>query len=141
MLLAGAIFFSLASITRQMLPNYVGGALLLIGYLLSGSLLTDIDNKTFAALIDPFGIQTFSIMTRYWSIAEKNNRIVPLSGLLLANRAIWVSLGLAIFAFAFSRFRFAHVAVERKRKGRGRMALVEETTASVGPTLRAVQVS
>ena len=33
LLFTAAIFFALPALTRQMLPNYVGGVLLLLGYL------------------------------------------------------------------------------------------------------------
>ena len=74
LVLTAAIFFALVALTRQMLPNYVGGAVLLIGYLLAGSLLTDIDNKHLAGLIDPFGLRAQQAITQYWSIAEKNTQ-------------------------------------------------------------------
>jgi hypothetical protein len=91
-----------------MLPNYVGGALLLIGYLLAGTLLADIDDKRLAGLIDPFGLRAQSALTPYWSIAEKNERLVPISGVLLANRLIWLGVAGAIFVVAYLRFKFAH---------------------------------
>jgi ABC-2 type transport system permease protein len=116
LLLTGAIFFALAALTRQMLPNYVGGALLLIGYLLSANVFRDIGDKTVSALVDPFGLRAMGVMTEYWSIAERNSRIVPLAGLLLANRLLWLAVAGAIFAFAAWKFRFAHSAVERKAK-------------------------
>jgi len=106
--LTAAIFFALVALTRQMLPNYVGGALLLIGYLLAGSLLSDIDDKRLAGLIDPFGLRAQSALTEYWSIADKNTRLVPISGVLLANRLIWLAVAAAIFVAAFLRFKFAH---------------------------------
>jgi ABC-2 type transport system permease protein len=109
LVLTAAIFFALVALTRQMLPNYVGGALLLIGYLLAGSLLADIDDKRFAGLIDPFGLRAQAALTQYWSIAEKNSRVVPISGVLLANRLIWLGVAGAIFVVAYLRFRFAHV--------------------------------
>jgi hypothetical protein len=108
LVLTAAIFFALVALTRQMLPNYVGGALLLVGYLLAGTLLTNIDNKQLAALIDPFGLRAQAALTQYWSIAEKNTRLVPISGLLLANRLLWLGIAGAIFAAAFVRFRFAY---------------------------------
>jgi len=108
LVLTAAIFFALVALTRQMLPNYVGGALLLIGYLLAGSLLADIDDKRLAGLIDPFGLRAQSALTQYWSIAEKNSRLVPISGVLLANRLIWLGVAGAIFVAAYLRFRFAH---------------------------------
>jgi ABC-type transport system involved in multi-copper enzyme maturation permease subunit len=108
LVLTAAIFFALVSLTRQMLPNYVGGATLLIGYLLAGSLLGDMENKHLAALIDPFGTRAQSVLTQYWSIAEKNSRQVPLTGVLLENRLLWLAVALAILALAFVRFKFAH---------------------------------
>src|SRR5262249_44305658 len=85
LLLTAAIFFALVSLTRQMLPNYVGGAALLIGYLLAGSLFGDIENKQLAALLDPFGLRAVATLTQYWSISEKNVRLVPITGVLLTN--------------------------------------------------------
>lgn len=110
-----ALFFALVAFTRQMLPNYVGGALLLIGYLIAGSLLSGLDNKQLAALIDPFGLRAQTTITQYWSIQEKNTRLVPITGLLLANRAIWLGAAAAIFAAAFAKFKFAHVLGDTRR--------------------------
>ncbi len=115
LLLTCAIFFALVAFTRQMLPNYVGGAVLLIGYLLAGTIFTDIDNKELAGLVDPFGLRAQSALTQYWSIAEKNHRLVPLAGVLLENRLIWLGVAAAIFAAAFIRFQFSHSANEPLR--------------------------
>ncbi|HVX39903.1 MAG TPA: M1 family aminopeptidase [Gemmatimonadaceae bacterium] len=112
LLLTCAIFFALVAFTRQMLPNYVGGAVLLIGYLLAGTIFTDIDDKHLAGLVDPFGLRAQSALTQYWSIAEKNHRLVPLSGVLLENRVIWLAVAAVISVAAFIRFRFSHLANE-----------------------------
>jgi ABC-type transport system involved in multi-copper enzyme maturation permease subunit len=108
LLLTAAIFFSLVSVTRQMLPNYIGGVVLLVGYLLSRTLTANLDNKTIASLIDPFGMRAGQIATEYWTIAERNERLMPLTSLLLTNRLVWVGVGLVIFALAYSRFRFSY---------------------------------
>jgi ABC-2 type transport system permease protein len=108
LLLTAAIFFALVSLTRQMLPNYAGGAILLIGYLLAGSLLANIQDKHLAGLVDPFGMRAQSSLTQYWSIAEKNARVIPVSGVLLTNRLIWLAVAIGILAIAYVRFRFAH---------------------------------
>lgn len=114
LLFTAAIFFALPALTREMLPNYVGGVLLLLGYLLGGQLLTDLTDKHTGALLDPFGLRAANVLTEYWSIADKNTRYVPLSGVLASNRAIWIAVGLAVFALAYSRFRFAYAASEPK---------------------------
>jgi len=57
LLFTAAIFFALPAITRQMVPNYVGGVVLLLGYLMGGQLLNDLTDKHTGALLDPFGLR------------------------------------------------------------------------------------
>ncbi|MDB4874769.1 MAG: hypothetical protein JWM41_1215 [Gemmatimonadetes bacterium] len=127
LVLTTAIFFALVSLTRQMLPNYVGGAILLIGYLIAGTVFTDIDNKRLAGLVDPFGLRAQAALTQYWSIAEKNARLVPMTGVLLENRLLWFAVALAILAIAFARFQFSHALSD------GRSAETAATAPSDAP--------
>jgi hypothetical protein len=113
LVLTAAIFFALVALTRQMLPNYIGGVVLLIGYLASRSLTANIDNKTLAAMVDPFGMRAGQLATEYWTIAEKNDRLLPMSGLLLTNRLAWLAVAAAIFAIAYFRFRFSYALPQR----------------------------
>jgi ABC-type transport system involved in multi-copper enzyme maturation permease subunit len=113
LLFTAAIFFALVALTRQMLPNYIGGVVLLIGYLASRSLTANLDNKTLAAMIDPFGMRAGQISTEYWTIAEKNERLLPMTGLLLSNRLAWLAVAAVVFAIAYYRFRFSHALPER----------------------------
>jgi ABC-2 type transport system permease protein len=115
LLFTAAIFFSLVAMTRQMLPNYIGGAGLLLGYLLSASLLMNLRNHWLAAMLDPFGQRATRLTTEYWTIAEKNRELVPLTGMLLTNRLIWCGVGLIVLAIAYSRFDFAHALGDRPR--------------------------
>ncbi|MDQ3556579.1 MAG: hypothetical protein M3409_07350 [Gemmatimonadota bacterium] len=133
LLFTGAIFFALAALTRQMLPNYVGGAMLLVGYLLAGNLTQDLENERAAALLDPFGMQALDLATRYWTPAERNTQLVGLAGELLWNRLIWMGIGVAIFAFAYARFRFSHVAPERASRKKAAAAVAEERSPYATP--------
>ena len=117
-LLIGGIFFSLAAITRKMLPVYVGSVLVLIGWLLSQQLIRDLDNRSLAALIDPFGTRAVSVLTEYWTIAERNTRLVMLEGPLLWNRLIWLGLAVIVSALCAWRFSFAAAASERPVKSK-----------------------
>jgi ABC-type transport system involved in multi-copper enzyme maturation permease subunit len=127
LLLTAAIFFSLVALTRQMLPNYIGGVVLLVGYLVSRTLTANLDNKALAAMIDPFGMRAGNIATEYWTIAEQNARLMPMSGMLLTNRLTWVAVGAAIFTFAYFRFRFSHALPERK----GTLAIAPTPSAPI----------
>ena len=109
----GCVFFVTASLTKKMLPVYIGSVLLLIGYLISLQLLRDIDNKTISALIDPFGASAIGRLTEYWTVAERNTRAIPLEGVLLWNRLLWLGVAAAVAAFGYWRFSFTSFATER----------------------------
>lgn len=115
---SGAVFFSLAALTRQMAPVYVGVVVLVLGYLVLSSAIGDVNNRTLGALADPFGFITFDVVTRYWTPAERNRELVPLSGLMLGNRLLWLAFGAAVLAVTGARFR-ATVEEQRAAKKQG----------------------
>ncbi|HEY4958534.1 MAG TPA: hypothetical protein VII31_12030 [Caldimonas sp.] len=112
----GGCFFVLAALTRQMAPVYVGGVIALVGYLFAANLLGDMENKTLAALIDPSGATAVDVLTRYWSVAQKNGQQVPLEGVLLWNRVLWVGLGALVTLLGYRAFRMQSVASTGRRK-------------------------
>ncbi len=141
-LFLGALFFGLAALGRRMLPVYIAGVVVLIGYLASARLLADIDNKTIAALIDPLGSAAMGLVTRYWSPSEKNTRIIPIAEQVLWNRALWLGLGAVIFAACYMRFRMSFAAPEGKAKrGKGRIADVESDRQAAPVALPLVTLS
>lgn len=111
----GSLFFVLAALTRRMLPVYVASVVMMIGYIVAPSLARDLDYKTVAALIDPFGTTALIRMTEYWSIAERNSRMVTLEGVYLVNRAIWSGFALVVLLLGYWRFHF--IGIEDSRHG------------------------
>ena len=108
--ITGALFFSMATLARRMVPVYVASVLLLLGNLLAGQLVSKLENKTLAALVDPFGSMAIDRVAEYWSIAEKNARTIPLEGVFLWNRLLWLGFAAALLALTFARFRFSHTS-------------------------------
>jgi ABC-2 type transport system permease protein len=102
----GAIFFVLAALTRRMLPVYVGSVVMMLGYIVAPSLARDLDYKTLAALIDPFGTTALIRLTEYWTTAERNTLSVPLEGVYLLNRLIWLGFGAVVLLLGYWRFDF-----------------------------------
>lgn len=128
----GALFFVLAALTRQMAPVYIAGVIVLVGYLVALDLLSDMDNKTLAALIDPSGVTAVDVLTRYWTVAQKNGDEIPLAGVLLWNRALWLSVGLAVVTAGYAAFRMqAPAAGGRRRAAAGHAAT--PAAAAAGP--------
>ena len=139
-LLIGSLFFNLAAMTRKMLPVYIGSVLMLIGWLISTQLVRDLDNKTIAALIDPFGSRAMSILTEYWTVSERNTRILPFDGVLLWNRLLWLSVAAAVGAVCAWRFSFARFATESLGRGR-KLADPIEASPAISAQLPAVHVT
>ncbi|MBN1205692.1 MAG: hypothetical protein JXB05_12305 [Myxococcaceae bacterium] len=134
---AGALFFSLAALTRRMAPVYVGMVVLVLGYAVLSSALADVQNQEVGALLDPFGLLTFDVATRYWTPAERNTQLVPLTGLMLGNRLLWCAVGAALLGLAIARFR---TTVDEHRGRRAEeseapgVAIALPTTASTPST-------
>ncbi|MDP9193755.1 MAG: hypothetical protein M3P06_18840 [Acidobacteriota bacterium] len=114
--LVGAIFFSVAALTRSLLWTYASNIALIVGWVISRRQLRDIENETLGVLLDPFGMGAFSVVTRYWTVFEKNTLVLPLDGPFLMNRILWIGVGLIILAVAFWRFNFAAAAQKGKKK-------------------------
>jgi uncharacterized membrane protein YidH (DUF202 family) len=82
------------------------------------------------ALVDPFGARAFAVVTKYWTVADKNTLSISFGGLLLWNRLLWIGVGCAAFAFAYSRFSFA----ERRTKSKAAEQVEQlETVPAAAP--------
>ncbi|MFN0178042.1 MAG: ABC transporter permease/M1 family aminopeptidase [Gemmatimonadales bacterium] len=105
-LVLSAIFFAVGALTRNLFAIYTQGMVLLVAWSIAVQLTADIDNQTISALIDPFGMQSFSLLTRYWTVVEKNTLTVPLVGHLLTNRLVWSAVAIGLFGLTYTLFRF-----------------------------------
>src|ERR1700687_2053260 len=94
LLFTGAVFFIMAALLRKILPVFLTSVVTLVGYLLGLSLAGQLENKTLAAMVDPFGTLALGRLTEYWTIFERNGRPVPLEGIFLANRALWMGIAM-----------------------------------------------
>ncbi|WP_395790605.1 M1 family aminopeptidase [Aquimonas sp.] len=132
LLLTGALLALLAVTTRSLLAVYVGVIAFFVLYVVSGVLLSDLDNRWLAALSDPFGVRALGLSTRYWSAQDRNTLLPELGGYLIANRALWIGVGLMLAAAAFRLFK-----TERSGTGRAwfkrRAALVSASVQRVVP--------
>lgn len=115
--LSSTIFFSLVALTRNVKVIYTASIGLFITYLLASFLIRDIENHQLVKMLDPFALNTFTLITRYWTPAEQNSMYLTLSGDLLINRIIWISVAILIVAFTYARFNFtAFLLPEKSRK-------------------------
>ncbi|MBN1425458.1 ABC transporter permease [Candidatus Fermentibacteria bacterium] len=105
LLFAGALLFSVATLSRTVLWAWVAMVAFFTGWGISLNFLGDLENQTIASLVDPLGLMPLRLVTRYWTVADKNLRLLPVAGAFLANRLLWTAVGIAILAVTWSRYR------------------------------------
>jgi hypothetical protein len=133
----GAVFFILAALTRRMLPVYISSVVMLIGYIVAPGLARDLDYKTLAALIDPFGTTAVIHLTEYWPIVERSTRMVWPEGVYLLNRVLWSSFALAGLLLGYWRFHFIATVDAGASPGRGNSASASRGEGDTPPPLSA----
>lgn len=114
-LFAGAFIFAIATITRSAIYSFIGTILLLVCYGIANALLSDLKNEYLGTLIDPFGIRTFSVATKYWTVADKNTLTLGYTGMMLTNRLIWLAAAALILTYTFTRFSFTEKLRVKKK--------------------------
>jgi len=107
MFFAGAIIFLLATQFKSTVVSFIGSLFIIIGYILSLNLMSDLDNEAIGALLDMFGISAYNLEIRYLTPAELNVTNPSFSGNLLKNRLLWTGIGSIILLVAYFLFSFA----------------------------------
>lgn len=126
--LVGAICFNVGLLSRKIINSYVLGIGLFFAYILASVFMGDIEKLHSAALLDPFGMNTIDVITRYWTTTQSNTNMVNLGGLLGWNRLIWFGVALLISAYAIFRFEFC------KEPKTGKIAKAAKKTAPPAET-------
>ncbi len=114
-LFATVLLLAIAVLTRNALATYAGAVFVYILYFIVAAMTNSplmaasrpgAVPGPLAALLDPFGLTAFFDVTRYWTVAAKATRMVPLEGVLLWNRVVWVGGAVAIGAVVYRQFSF-----------------------------------
>ncbi len=105
MLFIAALLYLLATTTRSLLATYIGVIVYFVLQSVVSQLTKDVNNHYLAAILDPFGGRTLSIVTRYWSADQANHALPALAGVLLFNRLLWVGVSLAMLGATVLLFR------------------------------------
>ncbi len=105
-IISGVLLYGLAVIFRSNIVSFIGAMGILIMYVVSSIFTEDIKKEWLANILDPFGMNPFSLATKYLTVTEKNAAGLPLVGDLLLNRIIWLGITLLLLFFIYSRFSF-----------------------------------
>lgn len=105
-IIAGAMFFMVGALTRNIVFIYAQGIVFLAALLIF-QLLVSIFPNELAALADPLGISSLEYVSRYWTISEKNTMTIPFAGVMAWNRLLWLGVGAMAAAVTFLCFPFS----------------------------------
>ena len=110
------IFFMGGALSKKMLVVFTQGVGILVLYIISSQFLSDLDSQTTAALMDPFAVGTHNHVSQYWTVAEKNSQVIPLEGLMLSNRLLWMAVSLLALILTYVFFDFSASKKSKKQK-------------------------
>jgi ABC-2 type transport system permease protein len=133
-----AMLFALATATRSMMAAYVGLVAIIVGWVVSGIMLNRPEQEALSALIDPTGAGAMFQQTKYWTAADRNGRMLEITGLFLQNRAIWggvAALSLIAAWFAFRPASKGAKATKAAKPGKARATPAALSAPKTAPVL------
>lgn len=118
LVVTGAILFAVGTLARQVIPVYLAVIGLLIASISALNYPGLVEHPFLNPLTDPFGVETVQDVTRYWTEAERNDRLIGLPAALAWNRVVWLAIGAGVLALLHRVFRFAHADGGGRRRKR-----------------------
>ena len=122
MLLTGACFFALATITRSMMATYLGCVAFFVVWFVARTWARQLELERTTALLEPFGASAYALATKYWTATDRNTLTPAIGGLLLWNRLLVLALSAGFLVLAYVRFRFEAPAERMRADPRVRTA-------------------
>jgi ABC-2 type transport system permease protein len=125
----GSLFFCVAALSRRIIVVYLQGVVLFALYLilLVSVVTTNKLDRTWPSISDPLGIVLLDGVTRYWTVAERNSRLIHWSGVFLINRLVWIGVGVLALLITYIFFPMsADVLGARRTSRRAREVRADE---------------
>ena len=116
----GSLFFMVAALSRKIFVVYLQGVALFLFYLIFINVFSATRSLEhfWSGVLDPVGMQLMDVVTRYWTVAEKNSRLIPWEGVMLYNRLLCIAIGLLSLAATFRFFPLSAEALTVRSQGR-----------------------
>lgn len=103
---SSALFFTVAALTRSMLAAFSAAVGFFVLNIVVGA-FSDPEKIQLYAMLDPFGSTAFTEVSRYWTVFERNEMLVPVTGNMLMNRILWTGVGILALMFTVWRYGFS----------------------------------
>lgn len=144
-----SILFLLSTFSRNKMTVVIGGLLLYILYMVmlvySGSpfmanaLPQSERAQEISALLDPFGLSSYFYQAKDFTVMERNHRLVPLIGVFLFNRAIFLTLSFLFVILGINRFSFKSRTCKEKKGRQDSAPQMETSSHSIAKSQNVVQ--
>ena len=130
--LTAALFFALSTVTRSMMAAYLGViAFLILWTIASVALGRNPAYDLTTAYGEPLGFAAYTLVSKYWTAAERNSLVPAVGGVLLWNRLLAVGLGCVALGLAHRLFRFETRPSKFARKRQAAAAADDAPAATV----------
>ena len=106
MLFFGVVVFALTLYTRNIYVSFIGIILMIIIQSFGKGVLGVSGYETAAALLDPTGETAIKQMVKYWTLEERNFNAIPVAGVILYNRILWLTISVLVFIHTYIKFEF-----------------------------------
>lgn len=123
-----AVVCSIGLLTKNKLLVYVSGLFIFIAYqvtlifsgspLIAGGMPPTEESMLMAARFDPFGLSAFLHQTLQWSAIQRNTTVTALVGIMLFNRAFYITLSFTLLIVSYRLFSFSVDGRSQKLKGK-----------------------
>ena len=123
LLFIGVIVFALMTVSRNIFVGFIGVIVIFLLQIILSSLTREADNRYLVALFEPFGSEALSYYTKYWTISEKNENLIPIKEVIVYNRLIWIGVSILILALLYFTFTFSQTAITFGRGKKGDRAI------------------
>ncbi|MEP6884415.1 MAG: hypothetical protein ABJC66_06680, partial [Gammaproteobacteria bacterium] len=122
----GSLFFAVAALTRKLIIVYLQGVALFMLYIIGLTVFaaTRSLEHFWSGVLDPIGLRMIDAITRYWSVVEKNSRLLPWDfsgyspGVFFYNRLLWAGAGVIALAGVWVLFPMSVEALTARSQGK-----------------------
>jgi ABC-2 type transport system permease protein len=128
-----AIFYSLVVFTKRIVAAYFG-IFFIIGFFVGTAVVykNNIDLRETIFLFEPSAFSIIENAVNVMSTNEKNFSYLPLEGVLLYNRLLWLSISLLLFGASYIVFRYRTFIAKPSEK---RVRASEPVVSSIGDAI------
>ena len=116
----GALFFCVAALSRRIVVVYLQGVSVLALYLILAIsvIATNTLDRFWPSIVDPLGMVFMNSIMRYWTVVERNSRLLDWTGPFLYNRLLWTGVGSAALLLTYVLFPMSAETLAGRRTSR-----------------------